>query len=452
MIAALLDHLWQSTLFAGAAGVLALALRHQAARVRYWLWLAASAKFLIPFSLLVCAGTWLAPRARLPEMSAQLTQWVGGISTSALAMAPASALGPVGRGHAVILSLGLWLAGTAAVATLWGAKWLRMRSIVKAARAVDLPAPVPVRAAPTRIEPGLVGIRRPVILLPEGLAARLSPAELRCVIAHEVCHLRRRDNLTAAMHMAVEAIFWFYPLTWWLGSRLLAERELACDESVIASGHDRRVYAEGLLKVCRLYIGSPMASAAGASGADLKRRIAAIMTGPVAPRTNGITATFIALTAVATVAAPLLCGFVSAPPLARSAAAVTIAAAAGNIAHPLPVQMRLQRKLPSRRVDTGSATQRLQGGRRGDAAEGLAARWHGFAGPAVAVSGVAAPVTRFRLQQRIESELPPAGAEAPIPPPALPAGAGLARPRTAARAEGYSLWTFESLPFVSIGG
>ena len=47
------NHLWQSTLFAAAAGLLTLALRNNRAQVRYWLWLAASVKFLIPFGALV---------------------------------------------------------------------------------------------------------------------------------------------------------------------------------------------------------------------------------------------------------------------------------------------------------------------------------------------------------------------------------------------------------------
>lgn len=57
---ALANHLWQSTLFAAAVGVLALALRKNQARARYWLWLAASTKFLIPFSLLALLGGYLA--------------------------------------------------------------------------------------------------------------------------------------------------------------------------------------------------------------------------------------------------------------------------------------------------------------------------------------------------------------------------------------------------------
>src|SRR5689334_5959054 len=53
------NHLWQSTLFAAVAGLLTLALRKNQARARYWLWLAASLKFLVPFALLVSLGHYL---------------------------------------------------------------------------------------------------------------------------------------------------------------------------------------------------------------------------------------------------------------------------------------------------------------------------------------------------------------------------------------------------------
>src|SRR5215471_12501230 len=56
-LAPLANHLWQSTLFGCAAGLLTLALRKNAARVRHWVWVAASLKFLVPFSLLVALGS-----------------------------------------------------------------------------------------------------------------------------------------------------------------------------------------------------------------------------------------------------------------------------------------------------------------------------------------------------------------------------------------------------------
>jgi len=118
-----------------------------------------------------------------------------------------------------------------------------------------------VAASSSLLEPGLVGILRPVVLLPDGLMARLSEPERDSILAHELGHLRRGDNVTAAIHMAVETLFWFWPPVWLIGARLIAERERACDESVLAQGHDPEVYAESILKVCKFCIQSPLACA-----------------------------------------------------------------------------------------------------------------------------------------------------------------------------------------------
>ena len=74
----LANHLWQSTLCATVAWLLTLTLRKNRAAVRYWIWLAASAKFLIPFSLLVSAGSQLGwrtlPAIRQPQFSIVMEQ------------------------------------------------------------------------------------------------------------------------------------------------------------------------------------------------------------------------------------------------------------------------------------------------------------------------------------------------------------------------------------------
>jgi hypothetical protein len=84
----------------------------------------------------------------------------------------------------------------------------------------------------------------------------------------------------AAIHMLVEAIFWFHPLVWFIGARLVEEREAACDENVLAGGQNPLEYAQAILRVCRLYLRSPLACASGVAGADLGRRVDAIMAGP----------------------------------------------------------------------------------------------------------------------------------------------------------------------------
>jgi hypothetical protein len=68
MIPGLVAHLWQSTLFAGVAWLLALTPRKNQARVRYGVWFIASAKFLIPFSVLIGLGALVPRRAAAPAI------------------------------------------------------------------------------------------------------------------------------------------------------------------------------------------------------------------------------------------------------------------------------------------------------------------------------------------------------------------------------------------------
>ncbi len=245
------DHLWQSTLFAGAVGLLAFTLRRYQARTRYWLWLTASAKFLIPFSLLVSVGSLLGwsshtkagMYAALDEVSQPFTEMtVRETSTSVAAL-------PMASHHWVSLLPGslavVWLCGFIGVMVLWWVQWRLISVAMREAeplregreiealrrmeRAAGLSKPVEVLSSRSSMEPGVFGVLRPVLLWPAGISEYLEDAHLEGVLAHEVCHVRRRDNLTSVMQMLVEAVFWFHPLVWWLESRLVEERERACD-------------------------------------------------------------------------------------------------------------------------------------------------------------------------------------------------------------------------------
>jgi hypothetical protein len=214
--------------------------------------------------------------------------------------------------------MALWAAGGAAVLALWLVRWSRLRATLRTARAGGIAAPMPVKMSGASLEPGLVGIVRPVLLLPEGIAEKLTEAELQSIIAHEACHLRRRDNLTAALHMLAEVIFWFWPPVWWLGTRLIAEREKACDEAVLQSGSDPQTYAESILKVCKFYVASPLACAAGVSGADLRQRMEDIMRNTVIARLNLTKKALLAASAAALLALPLLLGLPLSMPMAMA--------------------------------------------------------------------------------------------------------------------------------------
>ncbi len=317
MITALFDHLWQSTLFACGAAALTLLFRRSGANVRYGLWFAASLKFLIPFSLLFALGRALAPEDAAFHGSIPLVTFVEKVGSPLSYAVAGAATAPVLPGGAPIatalpeLAMILWAAGCLAVLIVWLSRWIRVQRLAREGRPLPIPAPIPVKASPTSVEPGVIGVVRPVIVLPEGLAERLSEEEFRAVLAHELCHVRRRDNLTAAVHMVVEAIFWFFPLVWWVGARLILEREHACDESVLAGGNDPSTYAESILKVCKFYLHSPLACMAGVSGADLKHRMEAIMNARKIFQLGVIQSGALALAASAALIAPLAFGVLS---------------------------------------------------------------------------------------------------------------------------------------------
>jgi uncharacterized protein (TIGR03435 family) len=269
----LADHLWQSTAFAAVAGLLTLALRTNRARVRHWLWFAASVKFLLPLSVLIALGNqieWKTPVAQ-PEVSAAVGQIVEPFAGQAMPLVvPTQDLLPD-------LLFGLWAVGVVVISSGWLVRWGRIRQVVRNGKTLQMEVPLRVVLSSTQLEPGVFGLFRPVLVLPDGIFDRLTAAQLRAIVAHELCHVRHRDNLLAAIHMFVETVFWFHPLVWWIGHRMVEERERACDEEVLRTLGEPQAYAEGILNVCRLYLESPLTCVSGVTGADLKKRIEAIM-------------------------------------------------------------------------------------------------------------------------------------------------------------------------------
>jgi uncharacterized protein (TIGR03435 family) len=128
--------------------------------------------------------------------------------------------------------------------------------------------------------------------------------------------------------MVVEAAFWFHPLVWWVGARLVEERERACDEHVLRVCGEPEAYAESILNVCKFYVESPLACVSGVSGSDLKKRIAAIMVNRVGLQLNLARKVTLAVAAVLAIALPLAAGMLTAPLRASAFAAVQGAAAA----------------------------------------------------------------------------------------------------------------------------
>ena len=103
---AIASHIWQSTIFAAAAGMLALMFRNNSASVRYWIWFAAAAKFLVPLAAL----TAIANQIPMPQASDAATEALD----AATLVFRTSAL-PEMSGAASIAILAVWLSGAVAV-------------------------------------------------------------------------------------------------------------------------------------------------------------------------------------------------------------------------------------------------------------------------------------------------------------------------------------------------
>jgi len=310
------NHLWQSTLFTGVMGLLTLALRTNHARLRHGLWLAASCKFLIPLSVLIALGGHIgrrtAPEAAQSHLSVVMDQVAQPFTAPAVSWSLLATVTPAASPLPALLS-SIWVCGFIGIAFSWWVRWRRIRAAVRAGSPLHLDIPIRARSSPTLLEPGVFGVFRPVLFLPECIFDRLTPAQLNAVLTHELCHIQHRDNLVAAIHMFVETVFWFHPLVWWIGKRMVEERERACDEEVLRSGSEPGIYAAGILQVCKFYLESPLVCASGVTGSNLKKRIESIMSGRWGSSLTSARKLMLVIVGVASIAAPVGIGVFNAP-------------------------------------------------------------------------------------------------------------------------------------------
>lgn len=329
----LANHVWQSTIFTTIAWLLTLVLRRNRARTRHAIWVAASIKFLVPFALLASFGNLLSSRKQpvVPAAYSAIDVVEEPFAATAL-QAPTSSLQATTLRKqfekALPACLGaLWLAGVGTVLFGWRNRWRvvsaklyhataatkgRELQILRRLESACLPrqnrAVLSLLMSAERMEPGVFGIFRPVLVWPEQLSARLDDEHIEAILAHELTHIVGRDNLTAAAHMLVEAIFWFHPLVWWMERQMVKEREQACDEAVVELGGSAETYAEGLLKTCRFCLESPLPCVAGITGADLRRRVAAIVSGHAQIKMSWPKKAFLATVAAGVLTVPMVLG------------------------------------------------------------------------------------------------------------------------------------------------
>jgi bla regulator protein BlaR1 len=299
LLGALARASWQGALFIAAVWVLCRLARRLPAALRCALWWMASVKLLVGLAWAAPLGLPLLPAVARPAVVSALSAGPaapGQIVAARLSAKPRPAPGPPS---------GWPSACTGLVAAAWGAGvllqlgWLgrelrRCRSMVRGSRPLAEPRaialvaalrtelglrrPPVVRCSPRVGSPLILGWPRPLVLLPQDLAA-WTDAELAMALGHELLHLRRRDLWWGWVPVLAARLFFFHPLAGLAAREYALAREAACDAEVV----DRiapapRAYGRLLLKLT-LMPDAAVAMSAGAAGAaptgadNLKRRL-----------------------------------------------------------------------------------------------------------------------------------------------------------------------------------
>jgi beta-lactamase regulating signal transducer with metallopeptidase domain/biopolymer transport protein ExbD len=97
--------------------------------------------------------------------------------------------------------------------------------------------------------PSVIGWWRPVVLLPIGALAGLTPAQADAILVHELAHIRRHDYLVNGLQHVAETLLFYHPAVWWISRRMRIEREHCCDALVVRVCGDPVEYAVALVEL-----------------------------------------------------------------------------------------------------------------------------------------------------------------------------------------------------------
>ena len=211
------------------------------------------------------------------------TKWGNGVvsqeSPPVVAVSQSKQFAPEGNPWSISLPAGSWPAwvlglwGLGALLLSWrlGRGWLYARRLKAASRALPLfyrrqfadwnrpnrlRRRIAVGSSSQIAAPVVVGFLRPAVLLPAAMVGRLHRQEFKQIALHELAHLRRCDDWTRLFQELVSICCWPLPAVWWIGRQLDLQREIACDDCVVAQTGQSQAYAHCLTRLIELSLWS----------------------------------------------------------------------------------------------------------------------------------------------------------------------------------------------------
>jgi beta-lactamase regulating signal transducer with metallopeptidase domain len=264
---AIAHSLWQSTVIAAISAIVLRRMRGAPATARYLLCCAALAlMFIVPVATVAArdAGSPLAGSRALHNVE------------FSAALRISAAVAPAAEPVFVAAATG-WLTGIAIVTIYHACGVLRLRRWRNAAyfddhdlrrllrrqrRRLGIRQPLQVGISDYVQTPIVIGWLKPVILLPIIAFSELTPQQIEFILAHELAHIRRHDQLVNYIQTIVETLLFYHPAAWWISRQIRIERENCCDDVASQTCGDRRAYCAALSAMEHLRCGEPVPAAA----------------------------------------------------------------------------------------------------------------------------------------------------------------------------------------------
>jgi len=245
--------LWQWTLIAGVTALAAGLIRDRRASARYTLECAGLVA-MIAAAVATLATAGLPPRSNLGFRI--LYSFDGALILPEVAP----------RGSAILrTAAALWLAGVTIASIRVAIEWRRARAFRRSGTIdpggavagtfaglrdeLGITRAVTLRCSDRATVPMLIGWRRPLVLLPASTAATLADDQMRAVLAHELGHVRRRDDIANLLQVAADVLMFHHPAARWVSRRIRTEREYSCDDVAVEATGDAARYARALAAI-----------------------------------------------------------------------------------------------------------------------------------------------------------------------------------------------------------